>query len=110
MNSSCLPVRHVLCLAAAILAAPICAEAQPPTAALNVTTYKYDNFNSGLNMKETALTPTNVPLAPFGQLFTDPIDGQVYAQPLYLSNVAIPGKGTHNVVYVATCEDTLYAF
>lgn len=78
--------------------------------AQNVTTYKYDNRVSGINSKETVLTPGNVNVATFGQLFSNPLDGQVYAQPLYLANVAIPNKGTHNVVYVATCHDTVYAF
>lgn len=81
-----------------------------PTPAQNVTTYKYDNTVSGINAKETILTPANVNVATFGQLFSDPIDGQAYAQPLYLANVAIPGKGTHNVVYIATAHDTVYAF
>jgi len=81
-----------------------------PTPAQNVTTYKYDNTISGINSKETVLTPANVNVATFGQLFSDPIDGQAYAQPLYLANVAIPGKGTRNVIYLATCHDTVYAF
>jgi large repetitive protein len=78
--------------------------------AQNVTTYKYDNQVSGINAKETTLTPANVNVASFGQLFKDPLDGQAYAQPLYLSNVTIPDKGAHNVIYIATCHDTVYAF
>ncbi len=78
--------------------------------AQNVTTYRYDNSVSGIDAKETFLTPANVNVATFGPLFSDPIDGQAYAQPLYLANVAIPGKGAHNVLYLATCHDTVYAF
>jgi hypothetical protein len=81
-----------------------------PVPAQNVTTYRYDNAVSGINAKETILTPANVNVATFGQLFSNPIDGQAYAQPLYLANVTIPGKGTHDVVYIATCHDTVYAF
>ncbi len=46
----------------------------------------------------------------FGKLFTYPVDGSIYAQPLYVPNVTIAGKGTHNVVYVATMNDVVYAF
>ena len=46
----------------------------------------------------------------FGQLFSQPVDGQIYAQPLYVPNVAIPGQGTHNVVFVNTENDSVFAF
>jgi hypothetical protein len=77
---------------------------------VNVLTYHYDNQRTGLNAHESALTPTNVNSTSFGVLFTDSVDGQVYAQPLYLSGLAIPGHGTHNVVFVATEHDSVYAF
>src|ERR1700734_167697 len=98
------PVRNLYLSLMAFLTATL------PIPAQNVTTYKYDNSVSGINAKETVLTPANVNVATFGQLFNDPIDGQAYAQPLYLANIAIPGKGVHNVVYIATCHDTVYAF
>jgi Legume lectin domain/Chitobiase/beta-hexosaminidase C-terminal domain len=77
-------------------------------AQVNVTTYHNDNTRSGLNPQETTLTPTNVNSSQFGKLFSVSLDGYVYAQPLYLSNVSING-GTHNVLYVATEHDSLYA-
>ena len=59
-------------------------------------------------MQETVLTPANVNSNTFGKLFTVPTDGEVYAQPLYVSNLAIAG-GTHNVVFVASMRNTVYA-
>jgi hypothetical protein len=76
----------------------------------SVVSFNYDKMISGVNGQETILKPENVRLATFGQLFDDPIDGQAYAQPLYLPGVAIPNRGLHNVVYAATCHDSVYAF
>jgi hypothetical protein len=75
---------------------------------VNVTTYHMDNARTGANTLETILGPANVNSSQFGKLFADSVDGAVYAQPLYLSNVAIAG-GTHNVLYVATEHDSVYA-
>jgi Legume lectin domain/Chitobiase/beta-hexosaminidase C-terminal domain/PQQ-like domain len=75
---------------------------------VSVTTYHNDNTRSGLNSQETTLRPANVNSTQFGKLYTTKLDGYVYAQPLYVSNVSISG-GTHNVLYVATEHDTLYA-
>ena len=72
--------------------------------------YRNDNFRTGQNLAESVLTPSNVNASRFGLQFTDPIDAAAYAQPLYVPNVSIPGQGTHNVVYVATENDSVYAF
>jgi hypothetical protein len=76
----------------------------------NIVTHQYDNFRTGQNTNETSLTPSNVNVNQFGKLFSLPTDGQVYAQPLYVLGVAIAGKGTHNVLIVATENDSVYAF
>jgi hypothetical protein len=77
---------------------------------VDVVTYHYDNMRSGQNTNETTLTTTNVTQAQFGKLGSFTVDGNVDAQPLYLSNVAIPNKGTKNVLYVVTENDTVFAF
>src|SRR5262249_6067314 len=75
-----------------------------------MVTYHDDNMRNGQNLNETVLKPANVSTSTFGKLFTLPLDGQALASPLYVENVAIPGKGTHNVVYVATEHDSVYAY
>jgi hypothetical protein len=80
------------------------------TSTINVVTYHYDNMRSGQNLNETILTTTNVNSTKFGQLGAFAVDGLVDAQPLYLSAVSIPSVGTKNVLYVATENDSVYAF
>lgn len=86
------------------------AMAVPLAAQVNVLTWQYDNTRAGANLNEIILTPANVNVARFGKLFSQPVDGQVYAQPLYVADVNIAGKGSHNTVFVATEHDSVYAF
>ncbi len=72
-------------------------------------TYRNDNFRTGQNLTETTLTPATVQPGLFGLLFTDAVDGQIYAEPLYVPAVPM-ADGTHNVVYVATELDSVFAF
>ncbi|HWO32745.1 MAG TPA: hypothetical protein VNO32_28445, partial [Candidatus Acidoferrum sp.] len=73
-------------------------------------TYHNDSTRSGLNSNETLLTPANVNQNQFGKLFAQNVDGYVVAQPLYYPNVSILGLGTHNVVFVVTQHDSVFAF
>ena len=97
-SASLVFVAFVLCTAPGIFA-------QTP-----ILTQHYDNARTGQNTSETILTPANVSSAAFGKLFTLTADGYVYAQPLYVPNLAIPGQGTHNVIFIATEHDSIYAY
>jgi len=74
-----------------------------------VLTYHNDDARDGAYLEEVSLTPSNVNVTQFGKLASYPVDGQIYAQPLYLPQITIAG-GTHDVVYVATQNDSVYAF
>ena len=81
-----------------------------PGTGLDVTTYHNDQARTSQNLNEGTLTPSNVNAASFGKTGFLPVDGKVDAQPLYLSKLNIPGNGTHNVLYIATEHDSVYAF
>ncbi|ABF43775.1 hypothetical protein Acid345_4776 [Candidatus Koribacter versatilis Ellin345] len=76
--------------------------------AVNYTTWKFDNARDGLNSKETLLTPSNVNSTNFGQIWSTGLDGRVWAQPLYMNGLTV-GSAKHNVVFVATAYDSVYA-
>jgi hypothetical protein len=80
-----------------------------PTPGTDVVTYKNDVARTGQNLTEATLTLTNVTSATFGLLRTLAVDGKVDAQPLYLSQLTVAGAA-HNVVFVATESDSVYAF
>jgi concanavalin A-like lectin/glucanase superfamily protein/HYDIN/CFA65/VesB family protein len=73
-------------------------------------THHNDYLRTGANTSEIVLTPTNVNQAQFGKLFSYTLDGIAFASPLYVANVNIPGQGFHNVLYVATEHDSVYAW
>ena len=75
-----------------------------------VTTSQYDNARTCATLTEKTLSPQNVNARQFGKLGAFKVDGAVYAQPLFIPAVEIPGKGTHDVLYVATEHDSVYAF
>ena len=77
---------------------------------VNVTTQRYDNARTGENLSEQVLNTSNVNPARFGKLFTRKVDDEIYAQPLYVSKVGIPGRDEPNVLYVATVNNSVYAF
>ena len=81
-----------------------------PVQRVAVWTYHNDNFRSGLNQAETTLTPANVQPSTFGKIATLSVQGYVYAQPLYMPNVALTSGSKANLLIVATEHDQLYAF
>jgi hypothetical protein len=73
-------------------------------------TSQYDNARTGANVRETMLTPRSVNPEHFGKQFIMPVDGDVFAEPLYVPKLTIPGKGVHDAIIVATEADSVYAF
>src|SRR5437762_3380834 len=69
-----------------------------------------DTNRTGANLSETVLNTSNVNVRTFGTLFKRQVDGEIYAQPLYVPKVHIPGQPTRKVVYVATMHNSVYAF
>ncbi|HEV2964741.1 MAG TPA: hypothetical protein VG649_23135, partial [Candidatus Angelobacter sp.] len=83
--------------------------ALPALSQVSVLTRGYDNQRTGTNLSETVLNQSNVNASQFGKLFQLQVDDQVFAQVLYMHGLSIAG-GTHNVAFVATANNTIYAF
>ena len=92
-------------VALAILAASASAQSGIPA----ITTGQYNTSRTAANPNEIILNPSNVNVNQFGKLFSWPVDGWIFAQPLYVPAVQIGGAST-NVVYVATMHNSVYAF
>jgi len=75
-----------------------------------VLTWHNDVGRTGQDLYETILTPQNVNMGSFGKVFSFPVDGSIFAQPLYVPNLVIADQGMHNVVFVVTENDSVYAF
>lgn len=108
------PVRFIVA-ALALLCAGAAAQRtrqtlQSPPRPVSVLTQRYDNLRSGVNRCETVLNAGNVNAAHFGKLFTRSVDGDMYAQPLYVPRVRLASGMVRNVVYVATAHNSVYAF
>jgi len=86
----------------------VCA-CSPVVAQVDVLTQHNDNARTGANLRETELTPANVNGSRFGMLFRRSLDDQPYGQPLLATNIAV-GGGTHDIVYVTTVNNSVYAF
>src|SRR5580704_12103552 len=100
-NRSILPLVYALML---------CGSTSVPASAQNVLTWHNDTSRTGQILTETTLTPANVNSTQFGKKFSFSVDQQIYTQPLFVSNLTVAGKGKHNVVLVATENDSVYAF
>ena len=97
--------RRVTLFTFLLLAATLATRAQT-----SVLTQHNDVARTGANVSETVLTTTDVNVSQFGKLFERAVDDEIYGQPLYVSNVNIPNVGMRIVVYVATVNDSVYAF
>src|SRR5215472_16004121 len=103
MRSPTVWIRSGSVVIAAVLAAA-------GSAQVNVLTANYGNERTNANLQETLLTPAKVSPGSFGKRGALPVDGQVYAQPLYVSGLSIPSKKSRNVVYLATQHNSVFAY
>jgi outer membrane protein assembly factor BamB len=108
-NISCQPIKFLSSVLLGLISIFVCGAMPAQTSSVNVLTQHNDNSRTGANLNEVVLTPANVNSAQFGKLYSVAVDGQVYTQPLYVSNLAIPNQGVHNIVYIATMNNSVYA-
>jgi outer membrane protein assembly factor BamB len=101
---------HILSWLLMMVGAATMALGAPAWSQPSVLTQHNDNMRTGANLAETRLNTSNVHARKFGKLFTRSVDGQIYAQPLYVPGVVLPGARRYNVVYVATQHNSVYAF
>ncbi len=108
-----LPLWHQIAIGlaagAAFLGVPAGAQ-EDASGPVYVLTQHNNNARTGANLEETTLNTSNVAVGTFGKLFTRSVDGYLYAQPLYVQNLPVPGKGLHNVVYLATAHNSVFCF
>ena len=102
--------RCMRCVYTYLFVMAFCCLCLPVQSQTDVLMNRYDLRLTGANLTETSLNTTNVNARQFGKLWAYPVSGQVYAQPLYVSGVTIPGVGIRNVVYVADMHNDIYAF
>ncbi|MGC1829164.1 MAG: malectin domain-containing carbohydrate-binding protein [Candidatus Acidiferrales bacterium] len=100
---------HRIGVYASALALLLVAASFPAQAQVSYTTQHNDNQRTGDNLSETILNQSNVNVNTFGMLFKETVDDEVYATPLYVPGLTVNGA-THNVVYVATVNNSVYAF
>src|SRR5277367_1980654 len=100
------PFSSVRCIASCLILVMMTLRLQ---AGVNITMWQVDQQHTGQNLNETILTPSFVGSSGFGFLFSQNLDGQVFGQPLIVSGLTINGA-THNVVYMVTENDGVYAF
>src|SRR5438270_4023353 len=79
-------------------------------AQVNILTSNGSNDRTNANLQEAQLSPSTVSPYAFGKVGVFPVDGQIYSQPLFVSGLSTPAKGTHNVVFVSTMHNSVYAF
>src|SRR6266850_6626757 len=102
--------RYSVTFASALLLSLSLLTASVASAQVNVWTHHGDNARTGAYLAEVQLNTSNVNASQFGKLFAYSVDAAVFAQPLVISNLSIPGKGVRNVVFVASMNNSVYAF
>src|SRR3984893_5850889 len=102
-------VRNCFVVGLSLLAIGLFAGIPSASAQANLTTDSYDQARTGANLNETQLNTSNVNVNQFGKLWSYTVSGSIFAQPLYVQGVSISGA-SHNVLYVVTMNDVVYAF